>query len=270
MSSSVFSLRPISSAAVLAAGLIFSVAAPSAFAQTAKPASSTANDNAKAKAVDATARTTAAVQATPEADLRITYEAMNVGSDGVQRSSVYTNRVYRRKGQLWIEREMPAGLRQSMEHGHEHEHSPHAGHAHDEARAAPLSVRRMDDGKVSVDVILAKLRRVISVDQAHHGNVGFGGSFDNVYWIVPPTALQNMERVGKPQSGVQRYKSMAGEQTTVIDWDIANQFARRVERGDTHGTERIVVTATRLPLPLAQPWKRIEGYDRGDYSDLLD
>jgi hypothetical protein len=235
-----------------------------------EPARASAAPAAAATAPDAVARTTAAVQATPEADLRITYEAMSIGSDGVQRSSIYTNRVYRRKGQLWIEREMPAALRQSQDHGHEHAHGPHAGHAHDEARGAPLSIRRADDGKVGVEVVLAKLRRVISVDLAHHGNVGYGGSFENVYWIVPPTALQGMERVGKAQNGVQRYRGTAGEQTTVIDWDVANQFARRVERSDAHGTERIDDTATKLPAPLAQPWKTIEGYDKGDYSDLLD
>jgi hypothetical protein len=235
-----------------------------------EPARASAAPAAAATAPDAVARTTAAVQATPEADLRITYEAMSIGSDGVQRSSIYTNRVYRRKGQLWIEREMPAALRQSQDHGHEHAHGPHAGHAHDEARGAPLSIRRADDGKVGVEVVLAKLRRVISVDLAHHGNVGYGGSFENVYWIVPPTALQGMERVGKAQNGVQRYRGTAGEQTTVIDWDVANQFARRVERSDAHGTERIVVTATKLPAQQAQPRKTIEGYDKGDYSDLLD
>ena len=120
----------------------------------AEPAKAAAPVSTAAVPADSVARTTAAVQATPEADLRITYEAMSVGSDGVQRSSVYTNRVYRRKAQLWIEREMPAALRQSQEHGHDHAHGPHAGHAHDEARAAPLSIRRADDGKVGVEVIL--------------------------------------------------------------------------------------------------------------------
>lgn len=226
---------------------------------------------AQAPAVAAPAvAATAAIQATPEADLRITYEAMNIGHDGVQRTSVHTNRVYRRKGLLWVERELPAALRHSHEHGHEQAPGPHAGHAHNEASGAPLSLRRAADGKVSVELVLARLRRVIAVDEAHHGNVGYGGSFENVYWIVPPAALQSMERVGQPQAGVQRYKSVSGEQTTVVDWDIANQFARRVERSDAHGMERIVVTATRLPAPLAQPWKRIEGYERGDYSDLLD
>lgn len=271
MTSSVFPLRPLSAGWIAAAWLASAMAGLPAAAQPAGSAPASAVPAAtSSKAADAAARTTAAVQATPDADLRITYEAMSVGSDGVQRSSVYSNRVYRRKGQLWIERELPAALRQSQAHGHEHAHGPHAGHAHDEARAAPLSLRRAEDGKVSVEVVLAKLRRVISVDEAHHGNVGYGGSFENAYWIVPPAALQCMERVGKPQGGVQRYKSVAGEQTTVVDWDLANQFARRVERGDAHGIERIVVTATRLPGPLAQPWKSIEGYDRGDYSDLLD
>ncbi|WP_051303025.1 hypothetical protein [Comamonas composti] len=216
------------------------------------------------------ARSAAAVQAAPELDLRITYEAMNIGSDGVQRDSRYTNRVYRRKGQLWIERELPAALRHSQEHGHEEAPGAHAGHAHEDARGAPLSIRRLEDGKTSVDLVLAKKRRLISVDEAHHGNVGWGGSFENSYWIVPPAALAKMERLGKPQGGVQKYKSQAGEHTTIVDWDLAGQFARRVERKDGHGTERIVVTAVRQPTPLAQPWKSLQGYEHGDYSDLLD
>ncbi|WP_240933196.1 hypothetical protein [Diaphorobacter sp. HDW4B] len=210
------------------------------------------------------------IQSAPQIDLRITYEAMSIGSDGVQRSSVYTNRVYRRSAQLWIERELPEALQHSNSHGHEHAHGPHAGHAHDEARGAPLFIKRAEDGKVSVEAVLAKLKRVISVDEAHHGNVGFGGSFENVYWIVPPASLQNMERVGKPVNGLQRYRSVAGEQTTLIDWDVANQFAQRVERKDAHGMERIVITAKRLPLPLAQPWLATKDFERGDYSDLLD
>lgn len=211
-----------------------------------------------------------AIQAAPEADLRITYHTMSIGSDGVRRDSEYTNRVFRRPGQLWVERELPEALLHSQSHGHEHPHGPHAGHAHDDARGAPLFIQRAPDGQLKVEVILAKLKRVISVDEAHHANVGFGGSFDNTYWIVPPSALEKMERVGKPQGGVQRYRSVAGELTTLVDWDLSGQYARRVERNDGHGIERVVISAKRLPLPLAQPWKTIEGYERGDYSDLLD
>ena len=217
---------------------------------------------------------TAAMKAAPPIDLRVTYHTRNIGRDGVLRESTHTNHVHRRVGMVWTEREMPAALLQSQDHGHghghDHSHGPHAGHAHDEANGAPLRVSRGDDGQEKVEVILARMRRVIEVDRAHHGNVGYGGSWDTQYWLVPPAALQRMERVGPPKAGVQRYRSVRGEATTTVDWDVAGQYPRRIDRRDAHGTESTLVTATRLPTPAVAPWKASESFDRGDYSDLLD
>ncbi len=213
---------------------------------------------------------TAAMKAAPPIDLRVTYHTRNIGRDGVLRESTHTNHVHRRVGMVWTEREMPAALLQSQDHGHDHSHGPHAGHAHDEANGAPLRVSRGDDGQEKVEVILARMRRVIEVDRAHHGNVGYGGSWDTQYWLVPPAALQRMERVGPPKAGVQRYRSVRGEATTTVDWDVAGQYPRRIDRRDAHGTESTRVTATRLPTPAVAPWKASESFDRGDYSDLLD
>ena len=220
---------------------------------------------------DATfAATTAAVDATPEVDLRVAYDSRTVGSDGVRRETHYVNRVYRRKGSVWTERELPANVRESASHGHDHGHGPQAGHAHDEAQGAPLRVTRRADGTELVEVVLAKTRRVIEVDRAHHGNVGYGGSWDAVYWLVPPASLRKMEAVGAPRAGVQRYRLSQGESTLQVDWDVAGQYPRRIERSDAHGTSRDVVTATRVAGPLAAPWKASAAFDRGDYSDLLD
>ena len=213
---------------------------------------------------------TAAMKAAPPIDLRVTYHTRNIGRDGVLRESTHTNHVHRRVGMVWTEREMPAALLQSQDHGHDHSHGPHAGHAHDEANGAPLRVSRGDDGQEKVEVILARMRRVIEVDRAHHGNVGYGGAWDTQYWLVPPAALQRMERVGPPKAGVQRYRSVRGEATTTVDWDVAGQYPRRIDRRDAHGTESTQVTATRLPTPAVAPWKASESFDRGDYSDLLD
>ena len=213
---------------------------------------------------------TAAMKAAPPVDLRVTYHTRAIGRDGVLRQSTHTNRVHRRVGMVWTEREMPTALLQSQGHGHEHDHGPHAGHAHDEANGAPLRVSRGDDGQEKVEVILASMRRVIEVDRAHHGNVGYGGSWDTQYWLVPPAALQRMERMGPPKAGVQRYRSVRGEATTTVDWDVAGQYPRRIDRRDAHGTESTLVTATRLPTPAVAPWKASESFDRGDYSDLLD
>lgn len=245
--------------AALAHGAAPDAAAESAVAPAAKPS------------VQAT---TAAVKATPPADLRVTYYTRSIGHDGVLRETTHTNRVYRRTsdqgGWVWTERELPEALRQSEGHGHEHRHGPHAGHAHDEANGAPLRVSRGDDGQEKVEVILNQTRRVIEVERAHHGNVGYGGSWDAQYWLVPPAMLRAMQPVGAAKSGVQRYRQAAGEQTTVVDWDVRGQYPRLIERRDGHGTALTRVKVERIATPNPAPWAASAGFDRGDYSDLLD
>lgn len=221
-------------------------------------------------AATSVAATTAAVESAPAIDLRLTYFNRAVGNDGVQRESRYTNLMYRRKGSVWTERELPAGLRESMAHDHSQAHGPHAGHAHDEAQGAPLRVSRAADGQERVEVVLNETRRVIEVDRAHHGNVGYGGSWDAAYWLVTPASLKKMEPVGTVKAGVQRYRARQAEQTTLVDWDVAGQYPRRIERTGAHGLSHDLLTATRLPGPLAAPWAASEKFDRGDYSDLLD
>jgi hypothetical protein len=259
-----FSLRPRTLALLCALGLATGAGAQ---APNASPAADAALAPANAAAV---ARTTAAVDAAPPVRLRLSYHTMAIGNDGVQRDTRYANTMVRRPGRVWVERDLPAVLRDSVSHGHEHAHGPHAGHAHDEAQGAPLQVHRNADGTERVEVVLAKTARVIEVDRAHHGNVGYGGSWDTVYWLVPPAALRKMQAVGAPKGGVQRYRAQAGEQVTLVDWDVAGQFPRRVERTDGHGTSSYLMTATALPAPAVPPWKASEAYGRGDYSDLLD
>jgi hypothetical protein len=214
--------------------------------------------------------TTAAVQATPPADLRVTYYTRSMGSDGVLREATYTNRVYRRAtpqgGWVWTERELSEALRRSEVHGQ----GPHAGHAHEEAGGAPLRVSRGNDGKETVEVIMDRLRRVIEVERAHHGNVGYGGSWDAQYWLVPPATLRAMQPVGAVKNGVQRLRQVAGEQTTEVDWDVRGQYPRLIERRDAHGMALTRVKAERIATPGPAPWAASEKFDRGDYSDLLD
>jgi hypothetical protein len=256
-------------------GTVSAAAAPAAHAaHAAHAASAVSAASGASSAPDAgtatVAATTAAVDAAPEVDLRVAYDSRTVGSDGVRRETHHVNRVYRRKGSVWTERELPANVRESASHGHDHGHGPQAGHAHDEAQGAPLRVTRRADGSELVEVVLARTRRVIEVDRAHHGNVGYGGSWDAVYWLIPPASLRKMEAVGAPRAGVQRYRLSQGERTLQVDWDVAGQYPRRIERSDAHGTSRDVVTATRVAGPLAAPWKASAAFDRGDYSDLLD
>lgn len=208
--------------------------------------------------------------AAPAVNLRLSYENRAIGQDGIIRDSYYTDLMYRRPGLVWIERELPEGVRESKEHDHEHA-SPHAGHAHNEAQGAPLVIRRdANTGKVAVQVVLHNLKRVIDVELAHYGNVGYGGSWTAAYWLLDPAALSRMEKQGPVVDGIQHYLLQQGERTTKVAWDVAGQYARSIEQRDEYGTSIQRMTATPFADPQTLPWQQLADYQRGDYSDLLD
>ncbi|NYE23179.1 hypothetical protein [Pigmentiphaga litoralis] len=218
----------------------------------------------------AAAQVTTAVAATPPVALRLAYENRSIGTDGVTRDSRHADLMFRDKAAVWIERELPAALRESEHEGHQVAHGPHAGHAHDDAQGAPLLIQREPDGKVAVKSILHKQKRVIDVELAHQANVGYGGSWAAAYWLLDPVALTRMEKLGAGGKGVERYRLVQGERTTLVDWDVAGKYARRIEQKDAHGLSRQVMTASAIAMPKVMPWQKLNNYSRGDYSDLLD
>jgi hypothetical protein len=204
-------------------------------------------------------------RATPAVDLRLSYHNVSIGKDGVQRESRYTDRMVRREGVLWIEREMPSALR---EHGEPE--AVHVGHAHADTTAAPLWVQRDAAGKVSVRMVLRQQRKLIEVEAANHGNVGWGGSWNHAYWLVDPAVLDRMRAAGPIRYGVQRYESRQGETLVRVDWDVAGQYAHRIEKRDAHGLSRTEMRAVPVSAGKAAPWQGLGEYAQGDYSDLLD
>lgn len=207
----------------------------------------------------------------PPINLRLIYENRSIGHDGIIRDSRYTDLMYRRPDQVWIARELPENLRASQAHGHDDPASPHAGHAHSEAQGAPLLIKRdATTGEVSVQVILDELHRVIDVELAHYGNVGYGGSWPAAYWLIDPKALSRMEKQGGVKDGVQHYVLQKGERTIQVAWDVTGQYPRSIEQRDSHGTSIQRMTATPFNDPQVMPWQKLTGYQRGDYSDLLD
>jgi hypothetical protein len=206
----------------------------------------------------------------PALNLRLSYENHSIGHDGVIRDSRYTDLMYRRPNMVWIERELPESVRESEANGHDHAF-PYGGHAHDAAQGAPLLIKRdAATGNVSVQVILHTLHRVIDVELAHYGNVGYGGSWPAAYWLIDPVALNRIEKQGTVQDGAQHYQLQKGERTTSVVWDVVGQYARSIEQRDEHGTSIQRMTATPFTDPPQLPWQSLANYERGDYSDLLD
>lgn len=206
----------------------------------------------------------------PTLQLQLRHESRTIGRDGVQRDSVHTDRMVRGDNVVWIERELPAALRESQARGVRFAPGPHAGHAHDQAQGAPLLVHNDAQGQVHVQSVLHEQRRIIDVDRAHHANVGYGGSWAGAYWLIDPLALERMEKLGPPHDGVQRYRLQGRERTITVEWDVKRAFARSIEQHDAYGLSYQKMTATVQPLPYMAPWQTLIGYGRGDYSDLLD
>ncbi|WP_261803261.1 hypothetical protein [Variovorax sp. PAMC26660] len=207
--------------------------------------------------------------AAPDQNLRIQHHVMSIGKDGVQRESRYADLMFRRAGSVWVERELPPALRD--DHDQEaREGKVHIGHAHADNTAAPLWVRRDAAGKVQVGMVLRQQRKLIEVDAANYGNVGYNGSWANAYWLVDPASLARMKAVGTAGKGVQRYELPQGENTLRIDWDVAGRYARKIEQRNAHGTSLNVMTASAIAAPKTLPWQKIDAYERGEYSDLLD
>jgi hypothetical protein len=214
--------------------------------------------------------TTAPTPSAPPIDLRLIHHTLSIGKDGVQRESRYTDRMVRRDGVLWVEREMPAALREHAEHEGAEKEAVHIGHAHADTTAAPLWVQRDASGKVKVRMVLQQQRKVIEVDEANFGNVGWGGSWNRAYWIVDPATLSRMRAVGPARQGVQRYESTQGETTVRIDWDVSGQYPRRVEKRDAHGLAQTELRAVPVAAGKTLPWQKLSDFAQGDYSDLLD
>ncbi|QFZ81912.1 hypothetical protein GFK26_03580 [Variovorax paradoxus] len=207
--------------------------------------------------------------AAPDQTLRITHHVMSIGKDGVQRESRYADRMVRRAGTVWIERELPPALR--ADHDHEaSEGKVHIGHSHADNTAAPLWLRHDAAGTVQVNMVLRQQRKVIEVDAANYGNVGYSGSWANAYWLIDPASLPRMKALGTARGGVQRYELPQGERTLRVDWDVAGRYARKIEQRDAHGTSLNVMTASAIAAPKVLPWQQVESYARSDYSDLLD
>lgn len=204
----------------------------------------------------------------PPVHLLVQHASFSIGEDGVSREARYSDRMLRAPGHVWVEREVPAALA-----AHDAQHpvqraGPHADHAHDEARLAPLLLQR-DGERVRVQTVLRKRRSVLDVEPGHHANVGYGGSWAAAYRLIDPAALARMERVSC-HDGLVRYRQRGGGRTTLVDWDARGQYARRIEQRDDDGLSHQWQTAQPRPLPAVLPWNALAGYGRGEYSDLLD
>jgi len=207
-----------------------------------------------------------AFAATGRPDLRVEYRGWSIGSDGAKQEISYTERLYRRDGLAWIEREIPAAA-QPQHDGHEH---GGLGHRHADLAGAPLLIKRGADGKLSVQLVDHHQKTLYKVEAANYANVGFSGNWAEVYYLLDPADLPRLKTAGAPNNGVQQYELQRGTQTVRLSWNIAGEYAREIVSEDQRGLSGRTIKATPMQAPQPAPWTLVSAYRLRDYADLLD
>ncbi|KVN15705.1 MULTISPECIES: hypothetical protein [unclassified Burkholderia] len=207
----------------------------------------------------------------PELDAVLLHESMTVSADGVTRTVTYRERMVRRDGHVWIERVLPAGAKRA-EAGDAH---AHAGHKHFDFDAAARHVTN-DGGKIGVEYVDAAQRTVVAVPPAEYETTGFDGSWDNAFYITPPSQLKRLAAKSKPgpAPGTRWYEQTVGalraQGVNRILWSDALQAPLVVEYRSADGHASRKLTLTPAPRAKAPPWRQLQSYARKEYADYLD
>jgi hypothetical protein len=200
-------------------------------------------------------------------NLAIHHEIDSVGADGVHRKVDFSEHLYRRDNQVWVERAIPAGVHSDSEHADKHNED----HKHLDVAASARWIVRNAKGELQVQLVNRYERMIVNINPPDYGNIGFDGSWDAAYHLLSPRQLATMTATDlAAPDGCKWYENHNQSGWVKVLWDQKEQYPRQVESGNTSGTshKRMDAKVTRSPLPL--PWKNLAGYQQKEYSDTLD
>ncbi|AYQ42291.1 hypothetical protein BLA9940_00505 [Burkholderia aenigmatica] len=226
-------------------------------------------------------------------DAVLLHESRTVSADGVTRTTLYRERMVRRDGHVWVERVLPVAVAGSHDDDHDHDHdaggarekppragvqpaAAHAGHKHFNFQAAARHVT--SDGKTTrIEYVDAANRTVVSVPPAEYETTGFDGSWDNAYYVTPPSQLKRLAVAKRGDAPGTRWYEQAVDTPGArgvnrILWSEKWQVPLSVEYRSADG--RVVRKLTLTPTPAARretlPWQTLASYTRKEYADYLD
>lgn len=120
-------------------------------------------------------------------------------------------------------------------------------------------------------------RTVVSVPPAEYETTGFDGSWDNAYYVTPPSQLKRLAvaKRGDAPGTVwyeQAVDTPGARGANRILWSERLQAPLSVEYRSADG--RVTRKLTLTPAPAARrdtlPWQTLAGYSRKEYADYLD
>ena len=206
------------------------------------------------------------VWAAPADALRVEYHQWKLGKDGVRQEMSYSELLYRQPNLLWIEREVP----EAAQHLHDDHHHGGLGHKHADVTGAPLWIARDTQGKLDVKLVDRHEKRLIDIEEAYYGNVGFDGHWTESWHLADPETLKNLKPTKVTADGLETYEINRGTQKITLVWNSKGQYAQSISAKDEHGLSGRTINASEITPPKTLPWTQLSAYLPRDYSDLLD
>ncbi|MBI3526163.1 MAG: hypothetical protein HY066_16850 [Betaproteobacteria bacterium] len=215
-----------------------------------------------------TALATSASAQAGDLNLVIRHTIHSLGADGVSRNSEFSERLYRRNDQVWIERIIPA----AAEHDNDHAHAQQGvEHKHLDLAASARWIVRDAKGVLKVNLVNRHERTIVDIPQPEYANVGFDGDWGNAYHLISPRHMATMQPTGQAApTGAKWFASRNQSGWVRVLWDEKQQYPRQVESGNAAGTQRRSMMASLTPAPVTLPWATLKTYQRKEYSDTLD
>jgi hypothetical protein len=207
-----------------------------------------------------------AAQAAPDVSLEVTHKSSVLGTDGIQRSTVFTERVVRQGDSVWIERVMPAGAHQDDEHA-KAKVGAAKDHKHADLSAATRWIQRLPDGKLRFRLVAMHDQVVVDIAPAEYATVGFDGAWLAAYHLIDPAVLKTL-KAGESTPQGQWFENTKGRNSVRVLWDAKREMPLQVLSQGTNGNRSTTVKV--LSTAMKNPWDVTKKFAQKEYSDFLD
>ena len=200
------------------------------------------------------------LHAAPLLSASIMRETQTIGNDGVTRTSVFQERMYRNTQNIWIERVLPKHHQHGQEKG---------GHKHLDLAEAAQHYFIDHKKQPKLNLVLMEDKTVVHLQDADVDMLGLSNCWSCVYSLIDPKSLKAMT-VKKKDANTTWYETQNKKNKMSIEWDNRNNIAKRVEVRSLDGLRYDILKANIQQVNIAEPWKTYSKFTTKDYSDFGD
>ncbi|WP_151716844.1 MULTISPECIES: hypothetical protein [Acinetobacter] len=200
------------------------------------------------------------LHAAPLLSASITRETQTIGNDGVTRTSVFQERMYRDSQNIWIERVLP----RQHQHGDEK-----GGHKHLDLAEAAQHYFIDQKKQPKLNLVLVEDKTVVHLQDADVDMLGLSNCWSCVYSLLDPKTLKGMKIIKKDTNST-LYESQNKKNKIRVEWDNRNNIAKRVDIRSLDGLRYDIMKANIQQVNIAEPWKKYSKFSSKDYSDFGD